>query len=1069
MSANLTVSLRVGDFARSDFVSSTNEGNKTVTISSGATTADFTLPTVADSTDEPTGNVFVTVNSGTGYAVGNPGLDIVQVNDDDATTVTLSVPDTTAAEGSSTDRATVRLSLNRALRTSEQLAIPLAFSGGVLGTDFSLSLSGTPTGVALSNGTVTFTGSSGGSATSADVLLSASEDDDGVDETVTVSIPSASTGNGPILTATGLGGGATGSRTGNGQIVLSDDDTAGLVFSATSLTVAEGSSGSYTVKLASEPTGTVTVTVGGASGEVTVDTDSGTNGNQTTLTFSSSNWSTAQPVTVAAGEDVDTTNDSATLSHTATGGGYNSVTGNVAVTVTDDDTATPALSISGDGAVTEGSEAVFTVTASAAQGGSQRVLYILSDATGSDFLDDALEGDNSSFFFPRNETSYSLRIATTDDSVEEQSGDITVTLRLRNGSNYVLGSPFSATVRVNDDDSGTPPPPPEPVEPVVTLPRVSISGGGAVTEGGDAVFTLTVSPPPPAGETVTVAVQVSQSGRVVASGESGRRTVVVDDRGAASFTVTTSDDAIDEPDGAVIVTVRNGNGYRVGSRSSASVGVNDDDPGLVPSTVSLAVLRGGAGRFSLKLDTAPTATVAVTVSVSDGKGWMVDTDPGSPGKQTTLLFTPTNWNQPQEVVVSAGQEGEGVATVVINASGGDYEGLRAAIRVEVVEQDQGTATEAAKGWQVRFGRTVAQQVVDAVQDRLTAAPSPVGLHLTVAGEDLSGMPLEENEGALAKVLGFETVTTGQVMQDSAFSFSPPSPSPTAAPTAAPPAAAGAAEDGEGAEVGEGGGPRLAIWGGGALSSFRGTEQPLSLDGNVGTALLGADWRTERWQAGAALSHSWGNGSYTGEDDGHGAGKISSAVMTGLFPYGRYALSPRLGIWAVAGYGWGRLSVQPDDGSKREYQPDATMVMGAVGLDGLLIDGGTAGLSLSTTTDLLNLKTSTTAVDDLSSTEGNISRLRVGLEAVRPFPLPNDASLLPSLEVGIRHDGGDAESGFGLEVGAALAWHDPQRGISAELEGRSMVTHVEEEFRQQGLAVSFAWEPDPSNRGPSLLF
>ena len=222
MSADLTVSLRVGDFARSDFVSSTNEGSQTVTIASGDSTADYTVSTVADTTDEPSGLVTVTVNSGTGYTMGSPGFAFVTVNDNDPTTVTLSVPDTTAAEGSSTDRATVRLSLNRALRTSEQLAIPLAFSGGVLGTDFSLSLSGTPTGVALSNGTVTFTGSSGGSATSADVLLSASEDDDGVDETVTVSIPSASTGNGPILTATGLGGGATGSRTGNGQIILSD-------------------------------------------------------------------------------------------------------------------------------------------------------------------------------------------------------------------------------------------------------------------------------------------------------------------------------------------------------------------------------------------------------------------------------------------------------------------------------------------------------------------------------------------------------------------------------------------------------------------------------------------------------------------------------------------------------------------------------------------------------------------------------------------------------------------------------------------------------------------------------
>ena len=110
--------------------------------------------------------------------------------------------------------------------------------------------------------------------------------------------------------------------------------------------------------------------------------------------------------------------------------------------------------------------------------------------------------------------------------------------------------------------------------------------------------------------------------------------------------------------------------------------------------------------------------------------------------------------------------------------------------------------KAKRAWYVRFGRTVTQQVVDAVQGRFSANPQR-GLTLTVAGEDLTGTPLEENEGALAKVLGFETVTTGQVMQDSAFSFSPPSPSPTAAPTAAPPAAAGAAEGGEGDTRGRG--------------------------------------------------------------------------------------------------------------------------------------------------------------------------------------------------------------------------------------------------------------------------
>ncbi|MCY4331084.1 MAG: hypothetical protein OXC96_00935 [Cyanobacteria bacterium MAG CAR1_bin_15] len=209
----------------------------------------------------------------------------------------------------------------------------------------------------------------------------------------------------------------------------------------------------------------------------------------------------------------------------------------------------------------------------------------------------------------------------------------------------------------------------------------------------------------------------------------------------------------------------------------------------------------------------------------------------------------------------------------------------------------------------------------------------------------------------------------------------------------------------------------------------------------------------------------GQRSYGGGGDQQGDAALSGA-LTGLFPYGRYALTPRLGIWAVAGYGWGALAVKPDE-AEREYQPAATMAMGAVGMDGLLLDGGAEGLSIATTVDLLAVNTTTAEVDGLAAAEGNVSRLRVGLEATRPVPLANGASLLPSVEMGIRHDGGDAQAGFGLEVGAALAWNDPQRGITAQLKGRSLVTHVEEEFRQQGLALSFAWDPHPSNRGPSL--
>ncbi|MDE0332202.1 MAG: fibronectin type III domain-containing protein, partial [Nitrospinae bacterium] len=87
----------------------------------------------------------------------------------------------------------------------------------------------------------------------------------------------------------------------------------------------------YSVKLGKVPSGNVTVTVGGHSGtDLTV--------NPATLNFTTSNWDDAQDVTVTAGNDSDTTQDTATLTHSATGGGYGSVTiPSVAVEVNDND------------------------------------------------------------------------------------------------------------------------------------------------------------------------------------------------------------------------------------------------------------------------------------------------------------------------------------------------------------------------------------------------------------------------------------------------------------------------------------------------------------------------------------------------------------------------------------------------------------------------------------------------------------------------------------------------------------------------------------------------------------
>ncbi|MCY4574948.1 MAG: hypothetical protein OXF01_19415, partial [Gemmatimonadetes bacterium] len=105
---------------------------------------------------------------------------------------------------------------------------------------------------------------------------------------------------------------------------VSDNDTPGAVVTPTDLTINKRATGSYTVVLTARPTAEVTVSVSSGDPNVaTVDPSS--------LTFSPSNWDTARPVTVSG-----TATGAATISHIASGGGYETaVIDDVTVTVVD--------------------------------------------------------------------------------------------------------------------------------------------------------------------------------------------------------------------------------------------------------------------------------------------------------------------------------------------------------------------------------------------------------------------------------------------------------------------------------------------------------------------------------------------------------------------------------------------------------------------------------------------------------------------------------------------------------------------------------------------------------------
>ncbi len=77
-------------------------------------------------------------------------------------------------------------------------------------------------------------------------------------------------------------------------------------------------------------------------------------------------------------------------------------------------------------------------------------------------------------------------------------------------------------------------------------------------------------------------------------------------------------------------------------------------------------------------------------------------------------------------------------------------------------------------------------------------------------------------------------------------------------------------------------------------------------------------------------------------------------------------------------------------------------------------------------------------------------------------------MTPSFGLGVRHDGGDAETGFGVDLGVGLAYADPSSGVTADLHGRGLLGHEASGFREVGLSGSLAFDPSPSSdRGLSL--
>ena len=255
--------------------------------------------------------------------------------------------------------------------------------------------------------------------------------------------------------------------------------------------------------------------------------------------------------------------------------------------------------------------------------------------------------------------------------------------------------------------------------------------------------------------------------------------------------------------------------------------------------------------------------------------------------------------------------------------------------------------------------------------------------------------------------------------------------------------------------------RWSLWGRGALMQFSGRDRAINLSGDVLTGLLGVDYARARWLAGAALAYHDGNGSYSSTRDG-GTSALDSVLVT-VNPYLRYALTERLSVWGTLGYGAGADSGGPD--IDEVIETDLRMGMGALGLRGVVYAGEHTEWALKS--DALWVRTSSAETAGMQGARADTSRLRLLLSGQHQRALAHGALLSPGVELGLRYDDGDAETGFGLELGGGLRYADSVRGLIVETKARALLAHEDGGYEEWGLSGSLALDPGRLGRGLAL--
>ena len=716
-------------------------------------------------------------------------------------------------------------------------------------------------------------------------------------------------------------------------------------------------------------------------------------------------------------------------------------------TIADND-AMPELTVDDARAAEDAGVMVFTVSLNASSALQVTVDYATSD--GSATAGEDYTATDGSLKFTPGDIEGTISVLLQEDTLHE--GDETFALTLDNPENAGLES-AAATGTIADND---------------TMPELTVDDARAAEDAGVMVFTVSLNAPSALQVTVDYATSdgSATAGEDYTAAEGSLKFTPGDIEGTIS--VLLQEDTLHEGDETFALTLDNPE--NAGLESAAATGTIADNDAMPELTVDDARAAEDAGVmvFTVSLNASSALQVTVDYATSDGSATAGEDYNAAGG---SLSFMPGDIERTISVLLNEDEIFEGDETLSLTLSNPVNAGLADdAATGTIVNDDDNSA--GALAWLSRFGRTVATQVVDTLESRFYGAFTDES-SVTLGGLQMHmGLaPAQLDEQALGwhadmafihgrawtdadrQLSGAWSPDMRRWLSTSSFHW-------TSAPGASSSANGGLA----GAASG-GYGPwgstaaRITYWGRGALTEFDGRDGDITLDGDVLTGILASDYEDERLLAGLAVGYSDGDGSYrTSGTEGD-----LDASLVSIYPYARLEVTDNISAWAVLGYGTGDMKMTTVSG-EATVDTDIEMKLGAMGIRGVLLSTETLDVALKSDAFLVSM--------DADATEGiespldtDVGRVRLLLEGSHSRTLSGGGILRPAVELGLRYDDSDdAETGFGVELGGALRYSDPARGVTMEAKARALLAHEDGDYEEWGVGGYLHLDPSAAEQG-----